>query len=93
MMPAMPRLVFSPQLRRFLAVPDVECSALHLRPALQQAFAQNPRLAAYVLDEQGHLRPDVVIFIDGQRCRERILLADPLQADSTVHVMQALSGG
>ena len=89
----MPRLVFTPQLRRFLAVPDVVCSALQLRAALAQAFVQNPRLGAYVLDEQGHLRPNVMLFIDGQRCRERILLDDPLQPDSTVHVMQALSGG
>ncbi len=92
-MRAMPRLVFTPQLRRFLAVPDVHCSALDLRGALTQAFAQNPRLGAYVLDEQGHLRANVMVFIDGQRCRERVLLADALRPDSTVHVMQALSGG
>lgn len=89
----MPRLVFTPQLRRFLAVPDVVCSALQLRAALAQAFVQNPKLGAYVLDEQGHLRPNVMLFINGQRYRERILLDDPLQPDSTVHVMQALSGG
>ena len=92
-MRAMPRLVFTPQLRRFLAVPDVLCDALDLRGALHQAFAQNPRLGPYVLDDQGHLRPNVMVFIDGQRCRERVRLADPLRPDSTVHVMQALSGG
>ena len=64
-----------------------------LRTALQQAFAQNPRLGPYVLDDQGHLRPNVMVFIDGQRCRERVHLRDPLRPDSTVHVMQALSGG
>ncbi len=89
----MPRLVFTPQLRRFLDVPDVHSSATRLRPALQQAFESNPRLAGYVLDEQGHLRANVVIFIDGQRCHDRINLDHPLAANSTVHVMQALSGG
>ena len=89
----MARLVFTPQLRRFLAVPDLHCDAADLRSALEQSFAGHPRLGAYVLDEQGHLRPNVVIFIDGQRCRERIHLRDPLRPDSTVHVMQALSGG
>lgn len=92
-MRTMPRLVFTPQLRRFLEVPDLQCQALRLRPALQEAFAQNPRLGPYVLDDQGHLRANVVIFIDGRRCGERILLQDPLRPDSTVHVLQALSGG
>ena len=92
-MHAMPRLVFTPQLRRVLAVPDVLCDALDLRGALQQVFAQNPHLGPYVLDDQGHLRPNVMVFIDGQRCRERVQLADALRPDSTVHVMQALSGG
>lgn len=89
----MPRLVFTPQLRRFLAVPDVLCDAPDLRGALQQAFALNPRLGPYVLDDQGHLRPNVMVFIDGQRCRERRQLDYALCPDSTVHVMQALSGG
>ena len=89
----MPRLVFTPQLRRFLAVPDVQCSATTLRQALMQAFAVNPRLAGYVLDDQGHLRANVVVFIDGRRCTDRIVLDDALAASSTVHVMQALSGG
>ena len=89
----MPRLVFTPQLRRFLDVPDVLCSALTLRTALGQAFAANPRLCGYVLDEQGHLRANVVAFIDGRRVDDRVTLDDPLLPDSTVHVLQALSGG
>jgi hypothetical protein len=46
-----------------------------------------------VLDDQGHLRANVVAFIDGARCHERVVLADALKADSEVYVMQALSGG
>mgnify|MGYP006314030225 CR=1 FL=1 len=34
-----------------------------------------------------------VCFIDGRRCTERVLLADLVNADSRVHVLQALSGG
>jgi len=47
----MPRLVFTPQLRRFLDVTDAQCSALTLRAALSQAFEANPRLAGYVPDQ------------------------------------------
>ncbi len=89
----MPHLVFTPQLRRFTSTPEVDSRATSLRAVLEEAFAQNPRLRGYVLDDQQHLRPNVVIFIDGRRCTDRVALADPLQPDSTVHVLQALSGG
>ena len=89
----MPKLVFTQQLRRFTEVPEIETSETTLRAALDQAFARNPRLRGYVLDEQGHLRTNVVIFIDGLRVRDRVGLNDALRADCSVHVLQALSGG
>jgi len=89
----MPRVVFTPQLRRFTATPEVVTPARSLRAALDDAFAANPRLRGYVLDEQGHLRPNVVIFIDSRRCDDRVALAEPLPEACTVHVLQALSGG
>ena len=89
----MPGLFFTSQLARFTATPEVETSATTLREALEAAFVINPQLRGYVLDDQGHLRANMVAFIDGRRCRERVALADPLHADSRVHVLQALSGG
>lgn len=91
---AMPRIAFTPQLRRLLGeVPDFDASALTLREALEQAFAAQPRLRGYVLDDQGHVRANVAIFVDGLRLRDRMCLSDALQPDSVVHVLQALSGG
>ncbi len=89
----MARLIFTQQLARFIDVPEVATSAASLRPALDAAFADWPRLRGYVLDDQGHLRENVVIFIDGRRCTDRIKLDDPLQPASAVYVLQALSGG
>ena len=89
----MAHVVFTQQLKRFTEVPEVDTPAATLREALQAAFEINPRLRGYVLDDQGHLRPNVVVFIDGRRCHERVLLNDELKADSQVHVLQALSGG
>ena len=89
----MARIVFTPQLRRFVETPELETSSSTVREALEAAFAVNPRLRGYVLDDQGHLRANVVIFIDGRRMRELHLLNDPLQPSSVVHVLQALSGG
>ncbi|MBI3367405.1 MAG: MoaD/ThiS family protein [Burkholderiales bacterium] len=89
----MPRVLFTPQLKRFLDTPDVETGAPTLRGALEAAFHTNPRLRGYVLDDQGHLRANVVVFVDGRRCLDRIALDDRLAPNSTVHVLQALSGG
>jgi hypothetical protein len=89
----MPRVFFTPQLRRFTATPVVDSDASRLRAALEDAFAANPRLRGYVLDDQGHLRPNVVVFVDGRRIADRAALNDTLERTSTVHVLQALSGG
>lgn len=89
----MPRLFFTPQLARFTATPELDSAATTLREALQGAFDINPQLRGYVLDDQGHLRANVVAFIDGQRCRDRVALSDPLLMHSRVYVLQALSGG
>lgn len=89
----MPKLTFTQQLRRFTEVPEIETPATVLREALEAAFARNPLLRGYILDEQGHLRRNVVIFIDGQRIRDRVRLDDPLAPGSSIHVLQALSGG
>lgn len=91
--PPMPRVVFTPQLQRFTSVPEVESPAATLRDALEAAFGVNPVLRGYILDDQGHLRPNVVVFIDGRRSADRVALADPLSPHSRVHVLQALSGG
>jgi hypothetical protein len=89
----MARIVFTQQLRRFTETPQLDAPAATLRAALEAAFALNPRLRGYVLDDQDHLRANVVAFIDGRRCHDRVRLDDPLRPDSEVHVMQALSGG
>ena len=89
----MARLVFTQQLRRFTDVPEIDTSAATLREALEAAFSVNPRLRGYILDDQGHLRPHVVAFIDGRRITDRIVLDDAVSANSSIHVLQALSGG
>lgn len=89
----MAQVHFTPQLQRFVDAPATTTDATTLRGALEAAFALNPRLRGYVLDEQGHMRANVVAFVDGRRCTDRMGLSDPLNPDSRVHVMQALSGG
>lgn len=88
-----PRIAFTPQLRRFTDTPEFASDAVSLRALLDEAFARNPALRGYVLDDQGHLRANVVIFVDGRRVHDRVALDEVLAPNSTVHVLQALSGG
>ncbi len=89
----MAHIIFTQQLARFLPVPQLATQAATLRGALDEVCAVHPRLGAYLLDDQGRLRANVAAFIDGRRCRDRALLDDPVRPDSTIHILQALSGG
>lgn len=89
----MARIEFTAQLQRFTETPKLEVAAATLRDALTVAFAANPRLRGYVLDEQDHVRKHVVVYVDGLRLEDRNNLNHPLQPDSRVYVLQALSGG
>ncbi len=89
----MARIEFTQQLRRFTDTPAIETGATTVREALEAAFAVNPRLRGYVLDDQAHLRANVVVFVDGRRSDDRVRLDEPLGRDSRVHVLQALAGG
>ena len=89
----MARVTFTSQLQRFTETPELETPATTLRDALDAAFALNPRLRHYVLDDQGHLRQHVAVFIDGRRVLDRVHLRDALAPADRVYVLQALTGG
>jgi len=89
----MPRVVFTSNLQRHVSCPETQVAAGTVRTALAQVFAVQPQARGYVLDEQGHLRKHVVIFVDGQRVRDRERLDDAVGESSEVYVMQALTGG
>ena len=89
----MARVTFTPHLQRFLDAPPVEVAATTVAQALDAVFADNPRLRGYVLDERGQLRKHVTIFVGDAAIRDRATLSDPIDAQTEVFVLQALSGG
>ena len=89
----MPRVVFTSNLQRHVAIPDRDVAGTTVAQALAVVFADAPQARDYVLDEQGHVRKHVFIFVDGQRITERERLEQPLGESSQVYVMQALTGG
>ncbi len=46
-----------------------------------------------MLDEQGAVRPHMVVFVDGRQVRDRQHLSDLVPRDGEIYVAQALSGG
>ena len=89
----MARVVFTSHLQRHVACPECEVGGATVRSALQEVFAQQPQVRDYVLDDQGHLRKHVFIFVDGRRVKDGERLADPVGKASEIYVMQALTGG
>ena len=89
----MPRVVFTPNLARHISSPATQVSGRTVQSTLRAVFEDNPRLRSYILDDQDRLREHVVVFIDGQMVQDRATLSDPVENDSEVFVMQALSGG
>jgi molybdopterin converting factor small subunit len=87
------RVVFTSNLQRHVNCPETEVAAGTLRMVLAQVFAAQPQARGYVLDEQGHLRRHVTVFIDGRRVRDRERQDEVVGASSEVYVMQALTGG
>lgn len=89
----MPRVIFTSNLQRHVRCPQAEVAAGTLRSVLAQVFDAQPQARGYVLDEQGHLRRHVTVFIDGRRVRDRARLDEVVDESSEVYVMQALTGG
>lgn len=52
-----------------------------------------PGFAFYVCDELGRLRQHVNIYVGKERVNDRATLTDPVEPESRVLILQALSGG
>lgn len=89
----MASVVFTENIQRHVPCPPAEVAGGTVREVLDAVFAGNPLARGYVLDEQGELRKHMAIFLDGRMIHDRAGLSDPVQPDSKVYVMQALSGG
>ncbi len=89
----MARVEFTPSLQRHVECPPTEAAGSSVREVLDAVFRENARARGYVLDEQGALRPHMVIFLNGEPIRDRETLADPVAERDELFIMQALSGG
>ena len=90
----MAQVKFTPNLKRFF--PDLcECQ-IDARTVADIIAAVDQRwrgLGDYIIDEQGSLRKHVNIFVGDELLRDKLALSDSVRADTTVFIVQALSGG
>ena len=89
----MPRVTFTGNLERLVDAPPAQVHGKTVREALEAAFAGNPRLRGYLLDDQGALRRHIVVFVGGQAVVDRTALSDAVPEGAEIEVLQALSGG
>lgn len=89
----MPTVEFTRNLARHVACPTETVTGDTVGAALDAYFARHPAVRGYVVDEQGHVRHHVTVFVEGRQLRDRARLDEPVGAQGLVSVMQALSGG
>jgi molybdopterin synthase sulfur carrier subunit len=87
------RISFASSLERFLPCPPRAVEAATVREALDAVVKDDPRLGAYLVDEQGRLRTHVAVFVGGAFVRDRETLSDRVSDGAEIYVLQALSGG
>jgi sulfur-carrier protein len=61
----------------------------NLAEVLENLFSREPGLENHLLDEDGMIRPHVLIFVDAARAD----LDTPVGPTSEIQVLQAVSGG
>ncbi len=89
----MAQVHFTSWLRQVVPDGPLQAEGATIGDALSALFSERPHVRGYVLDEQGRLRKHVCIFADGVRLPHQTALNQNIRKDSTVYVMQALSGG
>lgn len=89
----MPKVTFTDNLKRHIECPPQQVSGDNLRDLLNAVFKENSKLGTYILDDQGRLRKHILVSIDNEMVRDRTHLSDPVNSNSEVYVLQALSGG
>lgn len=72
---------------------ELVVNAANVADVVREMEKLAPGFAFYVCDERGRLRTHVNIFIGEEPIADRGRLTDPVEPNSRVFILQALSGG
>jgi hypothetical protein len=90
----MPIVAFTRHLQRFFpSLDECEIPGETVRAIVNELERRYPGLASYLVDEAGHLRRHVNIFIGEEPIGDRRGLTDRVAPTDRVSILQALSGG
>ena len=82
----MATVVFSPFIQHYVKCPQMEAPGHSVREVLDAYFQEFRRVRWYIFDDQGALRPKLVVFVDGVVVEDRIGLTDPVHLRARVFV-------
>ena len=71
----------------------IETAPLTVGQALDQLWQLHVGLRDRVLNEQGHVRPHVNVFLDDENIRRREVLNTELPEGSEITILPSVSGG
>jgi molybdopterin converting factor small subunit len=77
-------------LRSYTRQWEVDAKGATLAEVLADLDRRYPGLRFRIVDEQDHVRPHIRVFLDGRQVYD---LAMPVEPESEVQIVQALSGG
>jgi hypothetical protein len=90
----MPRVEFTRHLVRFFpTLADGEFEGRTLAEVFAALDRAHPGLRGYLVDDRGAIRKHVNVFLGDDLVRDRERTDEPLPADTTISIFQALSGG
>lgn len=86
-------ITFAAHLQRHVPIPAQTIAAQTVGEAIDRACEAAPAMRHYVLDDQGHVRKHVAVFIDGEMLLPRSDMTRGLRDGANIHIIQALTGG
>jgi sulfur-carrier protein len=93
MISVMPKVTLTANLKKYFPENQCEINATSLISLLNEMDKIREHFSSYILDEHRHIRKHVNIFINNELYRDKENTNLPLEPNTEVHIMQALSGG
>jgi hypothetical protein len=85
----MATITFTSFIQHYAPCPPQEVFGNTLREVLEAYFETHRRARAYLLDEQGGLRPRLAVYVDGVLVTDRVGLSDPVHARASLFVQHS----
>jgi len=87
------KVTLTANLQKYFPHHDLDIPGETLLAVLRRMDEIRPYFSTYILEDNSAIRRHVNIFLDGKILRDKTQVAVPVQADTRIHIMQALSGG